>query len=144
MKNMREEIDKAKDNYAKKQKAARARWDANADANAYPNHKPLTTNHKSNNQILFEEFWNIIRFKKGKEDAKKVFVKTFGCQMNVYDSDKIIDALKIIGYEKSAFIAKKAYKENRPIIDVAAEETDIPKAKLAKLLDPSKLAKGGI
>ena len=70
-----EEINKAKDNYAKKQKAARARWDANADANAYPNHKPLTTNHKSNNQILFEEFWNIIRFKKGKEDAKKVFVK---------------------------------------------------------------------
>ena len=50
----------------------------------------------------------------------------------------------IIGYEKSAFNAKKAYKENRPIIDVAAEETDIPKDKLAKLLDPSKLAKGGI
>ena len=34
----------------------------------------------------------------------------------------------IIGYEKSAFIAKKAYKENRPIIDVAAEETDIQKS----------------
>ena len=50
----------------------------------------------------------------------------------------------IIGYEKAASIAKKAYKENRPIIDVAAEETDISKAKLAKLLDPSKLAKGGI
>ena len=50
----------------------------------------------------------------------------------------------IIGYEKSAFIAKKAYKENRPIIDVAAEETDMSKSKLAKLLDPSKLAKGGI
>ena len=33
--------------------------------------------------------------------SKKVFVKTFGCQMNVYDSNKIIDALKIIGYEKS-------------------------------------------
>ncbi len=33
--------------------------------------------------------------------SKKVFVKTFGCQMNVYDSDKITDALKTIGYEKS-------------------------------------------
>ena len=50
----------------------------------------------------------------------------------------------IIGYEKSAFIAKKAYKENRPIIDVAAEETDLTKVKLKKLLDPSKLSKGGI
>ena len=48
----------------------------------------------------------------------------------------------IIGYEKAASIAKKAYKENRPIIDVAAEETDLSKIKLAKLLDPSKLAKG--
>ena len=48
----------------------------------------------------------------------------------------------IIGYEKAASIAKKAYKENRPIIDVAAEETDLSKTKLTKLLDPSKLAKG--
>ena len=50
----------------------------------------------------------------------------------------------IIGYEKAALIAKKAYKENRPILDVAAEETDIPNAKLKKLLDPSKLSKGGL
>jgi len=50
----------------------------------------------------------------------------------------------IIGYEKAAAIAKKAYKENRPIIDVAAEETDLTKAKLLRLLDPSKLSKGGI
>ena len=50
----------------------------------------------------------------------------------------------IIGYEKAALIAKKAYKENRPIIDVAAEETDISKQKLSKLINPSKLAKGGI
>ena len=79
-----EEIDKAKDNYSKKQKAARARWDANAYANADANHKPLTTNHKSNNHNLFEEFWNVIRFKKGKEDARKVFNK-----IN-FDKEKLI------------------------------------------------------
>ena len=50
----------------------------------------------------------------------------------------------IIGYEKAAYIAKKAYKENRSIIDVASEETDLTKVKLLKLLDPSKLAKGGL
>jgi len=50
----------------------------------------------------------------------------------------------LIGYEKAAFIAKKAYKENRPIIDVAAEETNLTKAKLEKLLNPSKLSSGGI
>ena len=50
----------------------------------------------------------------------------------------------IIGYEKAAEIAKKAYKEGRPIIDVAVEETDLSESKLKKLLDPSKLTKGGI
>ena len=51
---------------------------------------------------------------------------------------------EVLDEEKAAAIAKKAYKENRPIIDVAAEETDITKAKLIRLLDPSKLSKGGI
>ena len=50
----------------------------------------------------------------------------------------------IIGYEKAAEIAKKAYKEGRPIIDVAVEETDLSESRLKKLLDPSKLTKGGI
>jgi len=50
----------------------------------------------------------------------------------------------IIGYAKAAEIAKKAYKEGRPIIDVALEETDISKSRLSKLLDPAKLTKGGI
>lgn len=49
----------------------------------------------------------------------------------------------IIGYEKAAYIAKKAYEDNRPIIDVAAEETSLSSAKLKKLLDPAKLSKGG-
>ncbi|GAA6185303.1 class II fumarate hydratase [Aliiglaciecola sp. NS0011-25] len=47
----------------------------------------------------------------------------------------------IIGYSKAAEIAKQAYKEKRPIIDVAAENTDIPRAKLSELLDPMKLTK---
>ena len=32
---------------------------------------------------------------------KKIFIKTFGCQMNVYDSNRIFDIAKDIGYEKS-------------------------------------------
>ena len=51
---------------------------------------------------------------------------------------------RIIGYSKAAAIAKKAYKENKSIIDVAHEETGMSKAELKKLLDPSKLTKGGI
>jgi len=49
-----------------------------------------------------------------------------------------------IGYEKAALIAKKAYKENRPIIDVAHEETGISIKRLNSILDPKKLTKGGI
>ncbi|OOG20614.1 aspartate ammonia-lyase [Thioalkalivibrio denitrificans] len=45
----------------------------------------------------------------------------------------------IIGYEKGAAIAKKAYAEGRPVIDVALEETDLSEAELRKLLDPGKL-----
>ena len=51
---------------------------------------------------------------------------------------------RIIGYSKAAAIAKKAYKENKSIIDVAHEETGMSKVELKKLLDPSKLTKGGI
>lgn len=50
----------------------------------------------------------------------------------------------VIGYTKAAEIAKKAYKESRPIIDVAAEMTEIPREDLKKLLEPSHLTKGGI
>ena len=32
---------------------------------------------------------------------KKIFIKTFGCQMNEYDSNRIFDAVKNIGFEKT-------------------------------------------
>ena len=32
---------------------------------------------------------------------KKIFIKTFGCQMNVYDSNRIYDSVKKIDYEKT-------------------------------------------
>ena len=33
--------------------------------------------------------------------TQKIFIKTFGCQMNEYDSNRILDAVKKIGYEKT-------------------------------------------
>jgi fumarate hydratase class II len=50
----------------------------------------------------------------------------------------------VIGYEKAASIAKRAYKEGRPLIDVALEETKLTRAELQKLLDPSPMCDGGI
>jgi fumarate hydratase class II len=50
----------------------------------------------------------------------------------------------VIGYEKGAAIAKQAYREKRAIRDVAAAETDLGAADLARLLDPLELTKGGI
>lgn len=45
----------------------------------------------------------------------------------------------VIGYLKAAEIAKKAYASGRPIVDVAEEETDIPREELIRLLDPARL-----
>ncbi|TMP13656.1 class II fumarate hydratase [Pseudoalteromonas sp. S2893] len=50
----------------------------------------------------------------------------------------------VIGYEKAAKIAKQAYKEARPIIDVAEQETDLSRSELETLLNPTKLTQGGL
>ncbi|PHS23927.1 MAG: aspartate ammonia-lyase [Methylophaga sp.] len=50
----------------------------------------------------------------------------------------------IIGYEKAAEIAKQAYKEGRPVIDVAAEQTDLSINELQQLLDPAKLTESNV
>jgi len=33
--------------------------------------------------------------------TKKIFIKTFGCQMNEYDSNRIFDIVKEIGFIKT-------------------------------------------
>ncbi|MEC9020001.1 MAG: class II fumarate hydratase, partial [Pseudomonadota bacterium] len=50
----------------------------------------------------------------------------------------------VIGYNAAAAIAKKAYQGGRPIIDVAEEETDLDRATLERLLDPTVLTQGGL
>ncbi len=50
----------------------------------------------------------------------------------------------LVGYLQSAEIAKEAYRSGRPIIEVAAEMTAIPRAELDRLLDPARLTEGGI
>jgi fumarate hydratase class II len=50
----------------------------------------------------------------------------------------------IIGYEKGAAIAKKAYKENRRLKDVALEETELSEERLKVLLDAKAMTEGGI
>ena len=77
-------------------------------------------------------------------------IKTFKVnEANISESlDKnpiLVTALnREIGYDKAAKIAKKSYKENRAIIDVAHEETGISISQLKVLLDPAKLTKGGL
>jgi fumarate hydratase class II len=50
----------------------------------------------------------------------------------------------VIGYDKGAAIAKKAYAEGKPILEMAEKLTNLPRAELQKLLDPTELTKGGI
>jgi fumarate hydratase class II len=77
-------------------------------------------------------------------------IKTFKVNnKNIADNLKrnpiLVTALNpVIGYAKAADIAKKAYREGRPILDVALEETNLSRKRLEKLLDPANLTKGGI
>ncbi|MCC6757712.1 MAG: class II fumarate hydratase [Arenimonas sp.] len=49
----------------------------------------------------------------------------------------------VIGYEAAARIAKRAYAEKRPVIDVAKDMTDLSLDELKVLLDPARLTKAG-
>ncbi|MAT50981.1 MAG: aspartate ammonia-lyase [Porticoccaceae bacterium] len=47
----------------------------------------------------------------------------------------------VIGYMKAAEIAKAAYRQQRPILDVAEEMTDLDRDELERLLDPAALTR---
>ncbi len=50
----------------------------------------------------------------------------------------------LIGYERAAAVVKRAIADNRPILDVAAEMTSLPRARLARLLHSHRLTRGGL
>ncbi len=50
----------------------------------------------------------------------------------------------VIGYEKAAAIAKRAYREGRPVFDIALEDSGLAADALRRLLDPAALTRGGI
>ncbi|NOZ28327.1 MAG: class II fumarate hydratase [Chloroflexi bacterium] len=50
----------------------------------------------------------------------------------------------VIGYDRAAQVAKRAYAEGRRVKDVAAEMTDLSPEELDRLLDPKRLTEGGI
>ncbi|HWS79247.1 MAG TPA: lyase family protein, partial [Thermomonas sp.] len=50
----------------------------------------------------------------------------------------------VIGYEQAAKIAKRAYAEDRPVLEVALEDSGLPEKTLRRLLDPAGLTKGGV
>jgi len=59
---------------------------------------------------------------------------------NLHRNPILVTALNsTVGYNKASEIAKRAYKEGRPIIEVAAEMTELSRSELEKLLNPKKL-----
>jgi len=50
----------------------------------------------------------------------------------------------VIGYERAAAIAKRAYAEGRPVYDVALEMSGLSADELKRLLDPAALTRGGL
>ena len=54
---------------------------------------------------------------------KKIFIKTFGCQMNEYDSNRIFDSLSKIGFKTCSNAACTG--TNDPIEDCPAVSGEI-------------------
>ncbi|PWH20643.1 MAG: aspartate ammonia-lyase [Ardenticatenia bacterium] len=64
---------------------------------------------------------------------------------NIERNPILVSALNpVIGYDKAAEIARRAYAERRRVRHVAAEMTGIKPDELLKLLDPCRMTEGGI
>lgn len=67
-------------------------------------------------------------------------VRTDVLQENLARNPMLVTALtSVIGYDKAAEIAKQAYREKRPILDVAVEKAGLPREQLLQLLSPDSL-----
>jgi fumarate hydratase class II len=67
-------------------------------------------------------------------------VNTENIEASLARNPILITALnREIGYSRAAEIAKRAYREGRPIVDVAIEMTDLDETRLRQLLDPKNL-----
>jgi len=61
-------------------------------------------------------------------------------EASLHRNPVLVTALnRVIGYEQGAAIAKRAWAEGRPIVDVAVEMTGLGREELEGLLDPEKL-----
>ncbi|GAP35709.1 class II fumarate hydratase [Piscinibacter sakaiensis] len=67
-------------------------------------------------------------------------VNEAGLQAALARNPILVTALNpLIGYAAAAEIAKQAYREGRPVLDVAVERSGLPRDRLAALLDPRTL-----
>jgi len=67
------------------------------------------------------------------------------CRDYIEISPSMATALNpLIGYDKAAEIAKRSFKERRPVRELAAEMTKLSKAEIDKALDPARQTKPGL
>ncbi len=68
--------------------------------------------------------------------SQKIFIKTFGCQMNEYDSNRIFDSVKKIGFKKTDNYADaNCYLLNTCHIRDKAKEKDLVISEAKEILD---------
>jgi tRNA-2-methylthio-N6-dimethylallyladenosine synthase len=74
-------------------------------------------------------------------NSKKVFIRTYGCQMNVYDSDRMADALAPHGYETTTDLegADLVLINTCHIREKASEKTFSEIGRLRELRDEKRL-----